>query len=109
MNAIASYECHGSWLLNSFLYILQVFSNLFHLQLKEDLNEVIFALKNDAPIGDDQLSEARNILASSLDLEKQQWSQRIIDASKLIMRLRWHLEDNREYQCYTFQYGLKKI
>ncbi|KAI3459687.1 hypothetical protein Pfo_016350 [Paulownia fortunei] len=65
-----------------------VFSNLFSLQLEEDVSEVIFALKTDSPIKEDQLSEACNVLARTLELEKQLWSQRVIDASKLIKPLR---------------------
>ncbi|KAK6122905.1 hypothetical protein DH2020_043371 [Rehmannia glutinosa] len=65
----------------------QVFSNLFSLQLEEDVNEVIFALKTDSPINIDQLSSARNALATMLDSEKQEWGQKVIDASKLIKPL----------------------
>ncbi|GFP80678.1 methyltransferase-like protein 13 [Phtheirospermum japonicum] len=65
-----------------------VFSDLFSLQLEEDVNEVIFALKTDSLIKEDQLAEARNALATSLEAEQQEWSQRILDASKLIKPLR---------------------
>lgn len=65
----------------------KVFSNLYTLQLEEDVNEVIFALKNDTPVEEDQLSDAFGVLARLLELEKQEWSQSIIDASKLIKRL----------------------
>ncbi|KAL0366732.1 UNVERIFIED_CONTAM: hypothetical protein Sradi_3563300, partial [Sesamum radiatum] len=65
-----------------------VFSNLFSLQLEEDVNEVIFALKTDSPIKEEQLSEACDALARSLELEKQEWGQRIVDASKFIKPLR---------------------
>ncbi|KAL6580735.1 hypothetical protein OROMI_006658 [Orobanche minor] len=65
-----------------------MFSNLFSLKLEEDVNEVIFALKMDSLIEEDQLPEACNALATLLELEKQVWSQRIIDASKLIKPLR---------------------
>ncbi|KAK4433816.1 eEF1A lysine and N-terminal methyltransferase [Sesamum alatum] len=66
----------------------KVFSNLFSLQLEEDVNEVVFALNIDSPIEEEQLSEARDALARSLELEKQEWGQRIIDASKFIKPLR---------------------
>ncbi|KAK4387993.1 eEF1A lysine and N-terminal methyltransferase [Sesamum angolense] len=66
----------------------KVFSNLFSLQLEEDVNEVIFALKTDSPIKEEQLSEACDALTRSLELEKQEWGQRIIDASKFIKPLR---------------------
>ncbi|XP_011073798.1 methyltransferase-like protein 13 isoform X2 [Sesamum indicum] len=66
----------------------KVFSNLFSLQLEEDVNEVIFALKTDSPIEEEQLSEACEALARSLELEKQEWGQKIIDASKFIKPLR---------------------
>ncbi|KAL2529848.1 S-adenosyl-L-methionine-dependent methyltransferase superfamily protein [Forsythia ovata] len=64
-----------------------VFSNIFSLQLEEDLNEVIFAL-NDSPIEENQFSEACDALARLLELEKPEWSQSIIDGTKLIKRLR---------------------
>ncbi|KAL6580731.1 hypothetical protein OROMI_006654 [Orobanche minor] len=67
----------------------KVFSNLFSLQLEEDVNEVIFALKSDSPIKEDQLCEARTALAALLELEKQEWSQNVIDASILIKRARF--------------------
>ncbi|KAG8375987.1 hypothetical protein BUALT_Bualt09G0016200 [Buddleja alternifolia] len=61
-----------------------VFSNLFYLQLEEDVNEVIFALKTDS----DQFSEeAISVVARSLALEKQEWAQRIIHALELIKPL----------------------
>ncbi|KZV48453.1 methyltransferase-like protein 13-like [Dorcoceras hygrometricum] len=64
-----------------------VFSNLYTLQLEEDVNEVIFALKSDTPVEDDKLSDVFLVLARLLELEKQEWSQSIVDASKLIKRL----------------------
>ncbi|CAI9776988.1 unnamed protein product [Fraxinus pennsylvanica] len=64
-----------------------VFSNIFSLQLEEDLNEVIFALK-DSPIEENQFSEACDVLARLLELEKPEWSRSIIDGTKLIKRLR---------------------
>ncbi|CAI9776987.1 unnamed protein product [Fraxinus pennsylvanica] len=64
-----------------------VFSNIFSLQLEEDLNEVIFALK-DSPIEEIQFSEACDVLARLLELEKPEWSRSIIDGTKLIKRLR---------------------
>lgn len=64
-----------------------VFSNIFSLQLEEDLNEVIFALK-DSPIEENQFSEACEVLARLLELEKPEWSRSIIDGTKLIKRLR---------------------
>ncbi|KAL6571303.1 hypothetical protein OROHE_002946 [Orobanche hederae] len=66
----------------------KVFSNLFSLQLEEDVNEVIFALKSDSRIKEDQLCEARTALAALLELEKQEWSQ-LCDASILIKRARF--------------------
>ncbi|CAA3007391.1 methyltransferase 13 [Olea europaea subsp. europaea] len=64
-----------------------VFSNIFSLQLEEDLNEVIFALK-DSPVEENQFSEACDALARLLELENPEWSQSIIDGTKLIKRLR---------------------
>ncbi|XP_073128058.1 uncharacterized protein [Henckelia pumila] len=65
----------------------KVFRNLYTLQLEEDVNEVLFALKGDTPVEEDKLSDAFGVLARLLELEKQEWSQSIIDASKLIKRL----------------------
>lgn len=70
-----------------FMNIFQVFSNIFSLQLEEDLNEVIFALK-DSPVEENQFSEACDALARLLELENPEWSQSIIDGTKLIKRLR---------------------
>ncbi|KAL3634275.1 hypothetical protein CASFOL_021329 [Castilleja foliolosa] len=62
--------------------------NLFSLQLEEDVNEVIFPLKNDSPITEDELSEACVKLERSLELQQQE-CKRIVNASKLIKQLRW--------------------
>ncbi|KAL3628305.1 hypothetical protein CASFOL_027351 [Castilleja foliolosa] len=62
--------------------------NLFSLQLEEDVNEVIFALKNDSPITEDELSEACVKLERSLELQQQE-CKRIVNASKLIKPLPW--------------------
>ncbi|GER28789.1 S-adenosylmethionine-dependent methyltransferase [Striga asiatica] len=70
-----------------YLRLKAVFGNIFHLQLEEDVNEVIFALKTDLVVTEDQLAEARDLLAIVLESEKKEWSQRIIDASKLIKPL----------------------
>ncbi|KAL8026596.1 hypothetical protein ABFX02_14G038600 [Erythranthe guttata] len=64
-----------------------VFGNLLSLKLEKDVNEVIFALKKDSPITDDELSRACDELVKSLELEKHEWSQRVVDASKLIKPL----------------------
>ncbi|XP_073314083.1 uncharacterized protein [Primulina huaijiensis] len=65
----------------------KVFSSVYSLQLEEDVNEVIFALKSDTPVEEDKLSADFGVLARLLELEKQEWSQSIIDASKLIKRV----------------------
>ncbi|CAA0819857.1 S-adenosyl-L-methionine-dependent methyltransferases superfamily protein [Striga hermonthica] len=70
-----------------YLRLKAVFRNIFHLQLEEDVNEVIFVLKTDSIVNEDQLAEARVSLATMLESEKKEWSQRIIDASKLIKPL----------------------
>ncbi|KAK6122872.1 hypothetical protein DH2020_043398 [Rehmannia glutinosa] len=67
---------------------VKVFSNLFVLQPEDDIFEVIFALKTGSPINEDEFSEDCDALARSLELEKQEWIQRIIVASKLIKPLR---------------------
>lgn len=65
-----------------------MFSHIFHLQLKEDVNEVIFALKSETCIEDDHFSEACNALAGLLKLENAAFSQRILDAASKITRVR---------------------
>ncbi|KAH6768362.1 S-adenosyl-L-methionine-dependent methyltransferases superfamily protein [Perilla frutescens var. frutescens] len=67
----------------------KVFSNIFSLKLEEDVNEVLFALKTDAPIKEEQLSEARNALAISLEEVKEEpWSEKALHLSKSIELLK---------------------
>ncbi|KAL7098955.1 hypothetical protein ACP275_09G051600 [Erythranthe tilingii] len=67
----------------------KVFSTILILHPDEDANdEVIFALKKDSPVTEEQLSAAWSKLAASLELqEKQGWEQRVVDSSKLIKLL----------------------
>ncbi|KAL8486884.1 hypothetical protein ACS0TY_023540 [Phlomoides rotata] len=63
----------------------KVFSNVFTLQLEKDVNEVIFAVKTDSPMKEDQLSEARDEFAKSLlEMEKEEWKVKVGDLSKSI-------------------------
>ncbi|KAL6970987.1 hypothetical protein U1Q18_030666 [Sarracenia purpurea var. burkii] len=65
-----------------------VFGNLFHLQLEEDVNEVLFALNTDAPIREDCFQEASCQLEKILKLEHPERSQSIINATKKIKGLK---------------------
>lgn len=61
-----------------------VFTNLFHLQLEEDVNEVLFALNTNAHINSDCFEEAFTSLENLLKLEKKESKQTIMDAAKKI-------------------------
>ncbi|KAL9156068.1 hypothetical protein ABFS82_09G048400 [Erythranthe guttata] len=62
----------------------KVFRNLYHYWSEIDFNEVIYALKSDAPVDKDQLSEACDSLAISLQYKNQHRFREIIRDSKLI-------------------------
>lgn len=62
---------------------LQVFSNIFCLKIEEDVNEVLFALKTDFAIEEQQLSEARNAVARYSE-EAKEWGEKVVDLSKSI-------------------------
>ncbi|KAL8042373.1 hypothetical protein ABFX02_09G046200 [Erythranthe guttata] len=66
----------------------KVFRNLYHYWSEIDFNEVIYALKSDAPVDKDQLSEACDSLAISLQYKNQHRFREIIRDSKLIEPLR---------------------
>ncbi|KAL7098956.1 hypothetical protein ACP275_09G051700 [Erythranthe tilingii] len=66
----------------------KVFRNLYHYWSELDFNEVIYALKSDAPVDKDQLSEACDSLAISLQYKNQHRFREIIKDSKLIEPLR---------------------
>ncbi|KAA8548383.1 hypothetical protein F0562_000067 [Nyssa sinensis] len=61
-----------------------VFSNLFSLQLEEDVNEVLFALNTDICIKEDCFPEASDQLKKLLKLKQPERSQSIIDTTKKI-------------------------
>ncbi|XP_059306195.1 uncharacterized protein LOC132057556 isoform X1 [Lycium ferocissimum] len=65
-----------------------VFPHLFHLQLDEDVNEVIFALKTETCTVEDKFHEASQQLARLLNLENSSWGQNISEATNKIKRLR---------------------
>ncbi|KAH7833760.1 hypothetical protein Vadar_009400 [Vaccinium darrowii] len=64
-----------------------VFSNLFHLQLEEDVNEVLFAVNTKVPIKDDCFQEASSHLQKLLKLEHPERIQSIIEATKKVKSL----------------------
>ncbi|KAL9156065.1 hypothetical protein ABFS82_09G048200 [Erythranthe guttata] len=62
--------------------------SLVSLELEEYFNEVIFALKNESPITEEDLSKACDKLERSLELVNQhRWTKKVIKASKLIRPL----------------------
>ncbi|KAL8042298.1 hypothetical protein ABFX02_09G042000 [Erythranthe guttata] len=61
---------------------------VLYLQLDDDDDEVMFALKNDSPITEDDLSKACDKLERSLELVNHNWTQSVITASKSIRPLR---------------------
>lgn len=70
------------------VFFLQVFPHLFHLQLDEDVNEVIFALNTETCTMEDKFHEASQRLTRLLDLENSSWGQNITEATSQIKRLR---------------------
>ncbi|KAG9160071.1 hypothetical protein Leryth_005802 [Lithospermum erythrorhizon] len=64
-----------------------VFGQLFSLQLDEDVNEVVFAIKSETCLKEDDFSEACNELAKLLTLEKASMSQRIIGYASKVKNL----------------------
>ncbi|XP_057783661.1 uncharacterized protein LOC131001316 [Salvia miltiorrhiza] len=62
----------------------KVFSNIFCLKIDEDVNEVLFALKTDSAIEEDQLSEARNVVARYSEEVSKEWSEKVVVLSKSI-------------------------
>lgn len=65
----------------------QVFGKLFSLQLEEDVNEVIFALKKEDCIKEDGFPEASQQLGKLLKLKHPQLLQNITDVAKKIKHL----------------------
>ncbi|CAN4090877.1 unnamed protein product [Withania somnifera] len=65
-----------------------VFPHLFHLQLDEDVNEVIFALKMEKYAMEVKFPEDSQRLSRLLNLENSSWSQNITEATSKIKRLR---------------------
>lgn len=67
--------------------LLQMFHHLFHLELEEDLNEVVFALKTESCIPENRFPEAVDQLSKLLNLEQSRFGKPIIDAAKKIKRI----------------------
>ncbi|XP_009630390.1 uncharacterized protein [Nicotiana tomentosiformis] len=65
-----------------------VFPHVFHLQLEEDVNDVIFALKTETCVAEDRFHEASQQLARLLNLENSSWGQNIMEATNKIKRLK---------------------
>ncbi|KAL8027142.1 hypothetical protein ABFX02_14G076000 [Erythranthe guttata] len=63
-------------------------SLLFLQLLEHDSHEVIFALKNESPITEEDISTACDNLEKSLEVVNHKWTQRVVKASKLIRPLR---------------------
>ncbi|XP_050372239.1 uncharacterized protein LOC126790137 [Argentina anserina] len=70
------------------LRMKSVFSHLFHLQLEEDVNEVIFALPSASCIKEDGFAKATVQLEKLLKLEHPEISQSIINVTTKIKRLK---------------------
>lgn len=99
---------HSIWFCLSFFLarpFLQVFSHIFHLQLKEDVNEVIFALKQETSIADDHFLEACNALTGLLKLEKTALNQRILDAAGKIEQLKWFILSRYFFRVLSGHYS----
>lgn len=65
-----------------------VFSHLFCLQLEEDVNEVLFALRSESCIKEDCFPEAAHKLEKLLKLKHPEMSQSIADATKKVRCLK---------------------
>lgn len=65
-----------------------MFGKLFSLQLEEDVNEVIFALKAEDCIKEDSFHEASQQLSKLLTLKHPELSQNITDVAKKIKHLK---------------------
>ncbi|KAL7124276.1 hypothetical protein ABFS83_14G037800 [Erythranthe nasuta] len=66
----------------------KVFSNLYHFYADGDFVEIIFALKKDSPIiAENELAEACEALARSLQHNNQDWAKRVLHNSILIKPL----------------------
>nr|GLL47828.1 methyltransferase-like protein 13 [Ipomoea trifida] len=64
-----------------------MFHHLFHLELEEDVNEVVFALKTESCIPENRFPEAVDQLSKLLNLEQSRFGKPIIDAAKKIKRI----------------------
>ncbi|EYU45720.1 hypothetical protein MIMGU_mgv1a018471mg [Erythranthe guttata] len=66
----------------------RVFSNVYHFYVDQDFVEIIFALKRDDPIiAENELAEACDALARSVEHNSQGWAKRALHNSKLIKPL----------------------
>ncbi|XP_075654146.1 uncharacterized protein LOC142624463 [Castanea sativa] len=65
-----------------------VFSHLFGLQLEEEVNEVLFALRSESCIGEGCLPEAALKLGKLLKFKHPEMSQRILDGTKKVRYLK---------------------
>lgn len=65
-----------------------VFSHLFCLQLEEEVNEVLFALRSESCIGEGCFPEAALKLGKLLKFKHPEMSQRILDGTKKVRYLK---------------------
>lgn len=64
-----------------------MFSHVLVYELEGDMNEVLFAIKTDAPLKAEELSEARNIIKRSLKHDKE-CTKNLLHFAKSIQMLR---------------------
>lgn len=64
-----------------------MFHHLFRLELEEDVNEVVFALKTESCISENCFPEASDQLSKLLDLKQSRFGLPIIDAVKKIKQI----------------------
>lgn len=70
------------------VFVVQVFSHLFSLQLEEDVNEVLFAVPSELCVKEEFFDEAALKLEKLLNLKHPEMKQSIIDATKKIRCLK---------------------
>ncbi|VFQ79255.1 unnamed protein product [Cuscuta campestris] len=64
-----------------------IFKAIFHLELEEDVNEVVFALKTESSISEEGFPGACDQLLKLMGMEESEFGRPIIDASKKIKRI----------------------
>ncbi|RAL48243.1 hypothetical protein DM860_005667 [Cuscuta australis] len=64
-----------------------IFKAIFHLELEEDVNEVVFALKSESSISEEGFPGACDQLLKLMGMEESEFGRPIIDVSKKIKRM----------------------